>query len=47
MKEKLVEVDQLLAQGESISCFPKVTDDVYTIVHGPLRVVTTRSAMWT
>jgi hypothetical protein len=47
MKEKLVKVDQLLAQGENISCFPKITDDVCTIVHGPLRVVTTRSAMWT
>ncbi len=43
MKEKLAEVDQLLAQGESISCFPEITDDVRT----PLRVVTTRSAMWT
>jgi hypothetical protein len=47
MKEKLVEVDQLLAQGENIACFPEITDDVRTIVHGPLRVVTTRSAMWT
>ncbi|CAK9856498.1 unnamed protein product, partial [Sphagnum jensenii] len=47
MKEKLAEVDQLLAQGESIACFPEITDDVRTIVHGPLRVVTTRSAMWT
>ncbi len=47
MKETLAEVDQLLAQGESSSCFPEVTDDVHTIVHGPLRVVTTHSAMWT
>jgi len=47
MKEKLAEVDQLLAQGESISCFLEVTDDVRTIVHGPLRVATTRSTMWT
>jgi hypothetical protein len=47
MKEKLAEVDQLLAQGESITCFPDITDDVRTIVHGPLRVVTTRSTMWT
>jgi len=47
MKEKLAEVDQLLAQGESISYFPEVTDDVRTIVHGPLRVLTTCSAMWT
>ncbi len=45
MKEKLVEVDQLLAQGESITCFPEITDDVRTMVHGPLRVVTTRSTM--
>ncbi|CAM6045796.1 unnamed protein product [Sphagnum compactum] len=45
MKEKLVEVDQLLAQGESIACFPEITDDVRTMVHGPLRVVTTRSAI--
>jgi hypothetical protein len=47
MKEKLAKVDQLLAQGESIACFPKNTDDVRTIVHGPLRNVTTRSTMWT
>jgi hypothetical protein len=47
MKEKLVEMDQLLAQGESISCFLEITDDVRTIVHGPQRVVTTRLAMWT
>ncbi len=47
MKEKLAKVDQLLAQGENISCFPEITYDVRTIVHGPLRVVTTRSAMWT
>ncbi len=47
MKEKLVEVDHLLAQGENISCFLEVTDDVHTIVHGPLRVVTTHSTMWT
>ncbi len=47
MKEKLAEVDQLLAQGESISCFPEIIDDVRTIVHGPLKVVTTCSAMWT
>ncbi len=47
MKEKLAEADQLLAQGESISCFPEVIDDVLTIVHGPLRVVTTCSTMWT
>ncbi len=47
MKEKLAEVDQLLAQGESISCFPEVIDDVRIILHGPLRVVTTHSAMWT
>jgi hypothetical protein len=47
MKNKLAEVDQLLAQGESIACFPKITDDVRTTVHGPLKVVTTRSAMWT
>jgi hypothetical protein len=47
MKEKLAEVDQLLAQGESISCFPEIIDDVRTFVHGPLRVVTTHSAMWT
>ncbi len=47
MKEKLVEMDQLVAQGESISYFPKVTNDVCTVVHGPLRVVTTRSVMWT
>jgi hypothetical protein len=43
MKEKLAEMDQLLAQGKNISCFPEITDDVRTIVHGPLRVVTTCS----
>jgi len=47
MKEKLAEVDQLLAQGESISCFREVTNDVCTIVHGPLRVVTRHSTIWT
>ena len=47
MKEKLVEMDDLLAQGVSVSHLPKITNDVRTIVHGPLRVVTTRSAMWT
>src|SRR5450759_1216188 len=48
MKEKLVETDDMLAQGQSISHFPEINDDVRTnIVHGPLRVVTTRSAIWT
>ncbi|CAM6103867.1 unnamed protein product [Calypogeia fissa] len=47
MKEKLVEVDEMEARGESVSHFPSITDDVRTIVHGPLRVVTTRTAMWT
>jgi hypothetical protein len=47
MKEKLAQVDKLLVEEEGLSCFPKVTNDVRAIVHGPLRVVTTRSAMWT
>ncbi|CAM6084375.1 unnamed protein product [Calypogeia fissa] len=47
MKEKLAEVDEMVARGESVSHFLSITDDVRTIVHGPLRVVTTRTAMWT
>jgi hypothetical protein len=47
MKEKLAEVDKLIAEEEELSCFPEVTNDVRAIVHGPLKVVTTRSAMWT
>jgi hypothetical protein len=46
IKEKLAHVDKLLAQENGISCFPEVTNNVRAIVHGPLRVVTTRSAMW-
>jgi hypothetical protein len=45
MKEKLAHVDKLLAQGNGISCFPEATNDVRVIVHGLLRVVTTRSTM--
>jgi hypothetical protein len=47
VRKKLAEVDKLLAKKKRLSCFPKVTNDVCAIVHGPLRVVTTRSAMWT
>jgi Domain of unknown function (DUF4218) len=47
MKEKLAEVDDMVARGESVSHFPVITNDVRTIIHGPLRVVTTRTAMWT
>jgi hypothetical protein len=46
MKENLAHVDKLLAQENGISYFPEVTNDVCAIVHGPLRIVTTRSAMW-
>jgi hypothetical protein len=46
MKEKLAQVDKLLVEVDGLSCFPEVTNDVRTIVHGPLRVETTRSAMW-
>jgi hypothetical protein len=47
MKDKLIEIDEILAQGENILDFPKVTNDVRTIVHRRLRVVTTRSTIWT
>ncbi|CAM6122781.1 unnamed protein product [Calypogeia fissa] len=47
MKGKLEELDNMVAQGEDVSNFPRVSDDVRTIVHGPLRVVTTRTTMWT
>ncbi|CAM6128029.1 unnamed protein product [Calypogeia fissa] len=47
MKEKLVEVDEMVAKGDSVSYFPSVMDDVRTIVHGPQRIVTTKTAMWT
>ena len=47
MKEKLGEVDEMVTRGESVSHYPSITNDVRTIVHGPLRVVTTRTAMWT
>ncbi|CAM6094114.1 unnamed protein product [Calypogeia fissa] len=47
MKEKLVEVDEMVAKGDSVSHFPSVTDNVHTIVHGPQRIVTTKTAMWT
>jgi Domain of unknown function (DUF4218)/Transposase family tnp2 len=47
MKAKLVELDGMVAQGEHISDFPSVTNDIRILVHGPLRLVTTRSAMWT
>ena len=46
MNEKLVEIDDLLEQGLDISHFPSVNNDVCTIAHGPLRIVTTRSAIW-
>jgi hypothetical protein len=47
MKEKLAQVDKLLVEGEGLSCFPEVTNYVCAIIHGPLRIVTTRSTMWT
>jgi hypothetical protein len=47
MKEKLAQVDKFIGEEEGLSCFLEVTNDVCAIVYGPLRVVTTRSAMWT
>jgi hypothetical protein len=47
MKEKLLELDEMMSKGESVSHFPPVTDDVRTLVHGPQRVVTSRTAVWT
>jgi hypothetical protein len=47
MKEKLAQVDKLLVEGDGLSCFLEIIDDVCAIVHGPLRVVTTHSTMWT
>ncbi|CAM6082122.1 unnamed protein product [Calypogeia fissa] len=46
MKDKLRDIDALLGQGGSVSHFPKVTDHLRTLVHGPLLIVTTRTAMW-
>ncbi|CAM6045947.1 unnamed protein product [Sphagnum compactum] len=42
MEEREEEEDRLTGAIKT-----QITDDVRTIVHGPLRVVTTRSAMWT
>ncbi|CAM6097835.1 unnamed protein product [Calypogeia fissa] len=44
MKEKLVEVDETVAKGDSVSHFPSITNDIRTIVQ---RFVTTKTAMWT
>jgi Domain of unknown function (DUF4216) len=46
LKEKLKVINSLLATGEATSHFPKVTDHLRTLVHGPLLVATTRTAMW-
>jgi hypothetical protein len=46
MKDKLIEIDKILGEKEIRLDFPKVIDDVKTIVHGPLRVVTTRLTIW-
>ncbi|CAM6082438.1 unnamed protein product [Calypogeia fissa] len=47
MKEKLVEVVEMVAKGDSVSHFPSITDDVHTIVHGRQKIVTTKTAIWT
>lgn len=45
MKVKLLELDSLLGIEGSISHFPKVTDQVCTLVHGPLQIVETQTTM--
>jgi hypothetical protein len=47
MQCMLKELDAMVERGESLSHFPEVTNDVRTLVHGPLRKVTTQTAMWT
>lgn len=42
MKEKLVDVDEMVAPRESVPDFSPITNDIRTLVHGPLTVVTTR-----
>lgn len=46
MRKKLEEWDDLMGRGEEMSHFPKVNDDLRTLVHGPLFTVSTRTAMW-
>jgi hypothetical protein len=47
LKGKVKELDDMVARGESITSFPEVTDELRTLVKGPLYTVITRSAMWT
>ncbi len=47
MKDKIREIDDMMAHGEDILIFPIITEDVRTMVRGPLRLVSTRTAMWT
>lgn len=46
MKARLVEVEDLEANGQSVSHFPILTNDVQTLVAGPLLMVDSRTAMW-
>lgn len=46
LKGKVEELDDMVTRGESVASYPKVTDELRTLVHGPLYIVTTRSAMW-
>lgn len=46
MRRKLEELEELERQGESLDGYPLVTDELRTLVRGPLYTVTTRSAMW-
>jgi Domain of unknown function (DUF4216) len=46
MKRKLEELQGMTERGEPIISFPEVTDELRTLVHGPLLTTTTRIAMW-
>lgn len=46
MNKMMVEMEAMLRGGDDISHFPEITDDVRTLMHGPLLCVTTRTAMW-
>lgn len=46
LRTKLEELDDMVTRGEAIDTYPEVTDELRTLVHGPLYIVTTRSAMW-
>lgn len=47
MKSTIADLDNVIVLGGDISHYPLMNDDIRTLVHGPLRRVTTRSAIWT